>query len=239
VILGPKVSGCTRSTATVLGTNMRRSGRSASVILKPPRRGRSTTVILRTSASGCRGRSATTILRTEVPCRAGTAVFKPVPTTARPTVREIMRLPGRGTTRSDNSVPRELARTRSSRHHRPTVIHGLPEVPVGRREVLMIPLHRGRLEMTITLRSHLMRSRTRMEPTRATVETNAVHGHVVDDRAVVHVRHVNRAEVSARVVIEERATAPVTTCESNTGISEAVIDTAVETDVRPPVAAMP
>jgi hypothetical protein len=78
-----------------------------------------------------------------------------------------------------------------------------------------------------------------MEPTRTTVEADAVHGHVVDDRPVVHVRHVSRAEVSARVVVEEGTTMPIATRESDTGITEAVIDTAVEADVRPPISGMP
>jgi hypothetical protein len=129
----------------ILGTNMGCTTRPTAVIFR-------TTAARRSS-----GRSSTAILRPKVPRRpTGTTVVKPAPTTARPTVREVMRLPGRGTARTDNAMPRELARTRSSRHRRPAVVHRRPEVPVARGKVLMIPLHRSSFEVMITLRSQLV-----------------------------------------------------------------------------------
>lgn len=233
----------TRSAPEVIVSDRRAPTRPTPVHRRPTATGpalqtrtrrRRSSVVLRTKSPRCRGPA------TEVPRRTRIAtVFKSVPAATRPTMREVMRLPRRGTPRSNYPVPREIPRPRRGSHRRSTVIHRRPEVAVTRRKVLMIPLHRSSFEVMITLRSQLVRSRTRMEPTRTAVEANPVHSHVVDDRPVVHVRHMNRTEVSTRVVIEERPAPPVTTRESNTGITEAVIDTAVEPDVRPPVPGVP
>ena len=101
----------------------------------------------------------------------------------------------------------------------------------------MIPLHRGRLEVMIALRHHFMRRGTYAQSTRTAVE-----GHViihVNHGVVVYVGHVHAADVHDRAVIKERATAPVTALESNTGITEAVVHTAVEADMRTPITAVP
>jgi hypothetical protein len=92
--LGADTRRATRSTATVLGANMRRGSRSATAVLESSRRS---------------GRPTAAVLGAEVARRAGTSVFKPVPTPARPTVCEVMRRPtlGPATARTDNSVARE------------------------------------------------------------------------------------------------------------------------------------
>jgi hypothetical protein len=168
---GPTTMILRRPAAVVLGTNMRRRrcpvvlspkpphrSRTTAVILRPSasRRSRPTTMILRPSAPRRSGRSTTVVLRTEVPRRPGTTVFKPMPTTARPTVRKIVRLPRRGTTRTDHSVSREVPGARRGSHRRPTVVHRLPEVPVARGKVLMISLQRSSFEVMITLRNQLV-----------------------------------------------------------------------------------
>jgi hypothetical protein len=100
----------------------------------------------------------------------------------------------------------------------------------------MITLQRRRLEVMVTFRSKLMSSRSRLDTARS-VER---HVHViVDDGPVIYVGDVNTTHVHGRTVIEERTTAPVTTLESNTTIAEAVIHTAVEANVRAPVATVP
>ena len=101
----------------------------------------------------------------------------------------------------------------------------------------MIPLHRGRLEVMIVLRHHFMRRGTCTQSTRTAIE-----GHViihVNHSVVVYVRHVHATDVHDRAVIKERATAPVTALESNTGITEAIVHTAVEADMRTPITAVP
>jgi hypothetical protein len=101
----------------------------------------------------------------------------------------------------------------------------------------VIPLHRGRLEVMIVLRHHFMRRGACAQSTRTAIE-----GHViihVNHSVVVYVRHVHATDVHDRAVIKERATAPVTALESNTGITEAVVHTAVEADMRTPITAVP
>jgi hypothetical protein len=78
-----------------------------------------------------------------------------------------------------------------------------------------------------------------MQTTGAAVEADTVHRDVVDNRPVVYVRHVNAADVTDRPVIKEGSTAPVTALEPNTGVPEAVVHTAIESDVRTPVAGVP
>jgi hypothetical protein len=66
-----------------------------------------------------------------------------------------------------------------------------------------------------------------------------VHGGVVhDDRLVIDVGNVSDVHVGHAAVVVEIASAPFATVETFTGIAEPVVDAAIETDVRTPVAAM-
>ena len=213
-------------------------------------------MVLRTNMP--RGTEATPVLRTHVACGRGwsTAVLRPeVPRRAWPTailgavrarrpivVRHITHRPTMwtdGVPGRDNAAARKLARPRCRCDRRSSVVHRLPEVPVARRKMLMVPLHRRRVEVTLMFRTQLVCGRTRMQTTGAAVEADTVHGDVVDNRPVVYVRHVNAADVTDRPVIKEGPTAPVTALESNTGVPEAVVHTAIESDVRAPVAGVP
>jgi hypothetical protein len=102
--------------------------------------------------------------------------------------------------------------------------------------MLMITLQRRRLEVMLMFRSQLVSGRSCLDTTRS-VER---HVHiVVDDRVVIYVGDVDAAHIHDRAVIEVSTTAPVTALKPNTTITEAVIDTAVEADVRAPVATVP
>ena len=140
-------------------------------------------------------------------------------------------------TRRHYAMARELSRARSRRDTGMSVVERRAQLRVTTREVLVVPLHRGRLEVMIVFSHHFMRRGTCTQST-----GSAVEGHViihVNHSVVVYVRHVHAADVHDRTVIKERTTAPITTLESNTGITEAVVHTAVEADMRTPVAAVP
>ena len=101
----------------------------------------------------------------------------------------------------------------------------------------MVSLHGSGLEVMVMLRRQLMRRRARSQATGPAVEGDVVVH--VDYGAVVYVRHMHRAEVHDRAVVEECSAVPITARESNTGITEAVVHSAVEADMRAPVAGVP
>ena len=153
----------------------------------------------------------------------------------------VMRYIVRGTTvrssmRRNNASSRELTRSRSSGHARSAVVKRRAQLSITRSRMLMITLQRRGLEMMVMFRCELVCGRMRLDTTGA-VERHVVP--VVDNGPVVYVGDMNTTHVHGRAVIKERTTAPVTAFESNTAITEPVIHTAVETDMRTPVAAVP
>ena len=90
--------------------------------------------------------------------------------------------------------------------------------------------------MMVVFRSQLVSGRMRPDT------TGAVERHVADvvmNGPVVDVGDMHTAHVHGRAVIEKCTAAPVTALESNTTITEAVVHTAVEANMRTPVAAVP
>jgi hypothetical protein len=79
----------------------------------------------------------------------------------------------------------------------------------------------------------------------AAVVADAIAGKIVTDVSVVvnvgviDVGNVHLTDIGHAAVVEEIAIVPVTAGEADAEIAETVIDTAVETDVRRPVAFMP
>src|ERR1035438_9820607 len=70
----------------------------------------------------------------------------------------------------------------------------------------------------------------------------AVEGHVRvihHDGPIVDVRHVMHVHVHHRAVVEEGAASPLSASEAYAAVSEAVVDSAVEANVRPPIAPVP
>jgi hypothetical protein len=102
--------------------------------------------------------------------------------------------------------------------------------------MLMVTLQRRGLDMMVMLGCELVGGRMRLD-TAGAVERHVVD--VVDNGPVIYVGDMNTTHVHGRAVIEKRTAAPVTALESNTAITETVIHTAVETDMRTPVAAVP
>jgi hypothetical protein len=106
------------------------------------------------------------------------------------------------------------------------------------------------LALVLNLRGHgrnagaaigcdLGRLRAYVDAATATVVGDAVDGRVVhDDRAVVDVRDPRDVDVVDGAVVVKVMTLPVATVIAATGIAIAVVNSAVEADVRTPEAAM-
>jgi hypothetical protein len=168
--------------------------------------------------------------------RRTTMIFR---MTARTTVmRYIVRRTAVRTTsmRSNNSPSGELTRSRRGGHARSAVVKRRAQLSITCSRMLMITLQRRGLEMMVMFRCEFVSGRMRPD-TAGAVERHVIN--VVDDGPVVYVGDMNTTHVHGRAVIKECTTAPVTALESNTAIAEAVIHTAVETDMRTPVAAVP
>src|SRR5271157_4071379 len=83
----------------------------------------------------------------------------------------------------------------------------------------------------------LLRSRPRFD-TAGAVEAD-VPRVVHDDGAVVDVGHIGHVHVDHRAVVEEGSASPLAAEETYAAVSEAVVNSAVEANMRPPVASVP
>src|ERR1700730_11982659 len=92
--------------------------------------------------------------------------------------------------------------------------------------------------MAFVRRSLLLRSWPSINPAVATVVTDPCI--VVDDnRLAVDVRYVGDVDVGHATVVKEPVALPIAAEEPRTGITKAIINAAVETDVWSPIAPMP
>jgi hypothetical protein len=83
-----------------------------------------------------------------------------------------------------------------------------------------------------------LRGRSRDSPARATVEADMSYSHIVDDGFVVDVGDVHATEIVHGRVVAKDAVSPVAALVAGAHIAETVIDAAVESDMRPPIASM-
>jgi hypothetical protein len=84
-----------------------------------------------------------------------------------------------------------------------------------------------------------LRGRSRGSPTSAAIEANVSYSDVVDDGFVVDVGDVDAAEIIHGPVVRKDAASPVAAFIPGAHIAEAVIDAAVESDMRPPISGVP
>jgi hypothetical protein len=141
--------------------------------------------------------------------------------------------------RGDSPFAREHARALSRSDRRLTAVHGGPQVVVTEGCVLVLSLHCSKGHMVIMFCYELAAARACLQAAFTTVVTHPSHVDVVDDRLVVDVGDVNVVDVRNRTVVVERAVIPVTALETNTAVPESVVDAAVESDVRTPIAGVP
>jgi hypothetical protein len=83
------------------------------------------------------------------------------------------------------------------------------------------------------------RSRARVDPTMPAVVADVVIRSVVNDGLVVDVVNVRDIYVIHGAVVIEASVSPISALIADTPIAEAVVDAAVKTDIRAPVAIVP
>src|ERR1700761_3869745 len=99
----------------------------------------------------------------------------------------------------------------------------------------MTHLVRRWLEVLLMRPCDFLGRRTSLDSTRAAVKGDS---RMVHDCHVAHIdiRHVDHVNVGHGAVVKECSPAPLPAGEANAAITESVVDTAIETDVWPPVA---
>ena len=109
---------------------------------------------------------------------------------------------------------------------------------IAARAVLMLVLHVSGFEMAFMLPSHLVAARPRHDSASATVVADAVYRHIIDDGPVVDV-DVGDGHVIYAAIVEKIAGMPVAAAVAHAKVAKAVINAAVEADVRAPIARVP
>ena len=133
----------------------------------------------------------------------------------------------------------EVRRACGGRYGRTSLIHPREQLAIVSRSLLMLSLYRQRSLVMLTLRNQLLRGRTRRDASVTAVVADAIDGGVIyDDRLVIDIGHVGDVHVSHAAVVVEVASAPLATVVAFAGISETVVDAAIEADVGPPIATM-
>jgi hypothetical protein len=119
-----------------------------------------------------------------------------------------------------------------------TVIGRRAERRVAARRLEMLGLRGGRLNMFFMFGCFLFRRWPRGDAAIAAIETGAVYGRVIDHIFTIDVGYMRSAEIIDRAVIGKRPVVPMTAEKADAVIAESIIDTAVKTDMRPPIAGM-
>jgi hypothetical protein len=139
---------------------------------------------------------------------------------------------------SGNYTASEVAGARSSRYRRPAVVLPREQSAVLARGAFMLQLRRKRAAMRFVGVGCLLR-----RGTCGYSALSAVVRHVCiivyDDGLVVDIGDVCDIHISHRPVIEKFATAPFAAGEAFAEVSEAVINAAVESDMRAPISGIP
>src|SRR6202167_410955 len=134
-----------------------------------------------------------------------------------------------------HAVATELPGPRRRRNRRLSSVPRRPLIWVGVGLLHMLGLSGHRTNVSLMRRSLLGWCRTRTNST-----ITAVVAHVIDgcmtDGCVVDVMNIGDIHVEHSAIVEEVPVVPTTALESNSEIAETIIDSAIETNRRPPIA---
>jgi hypothetical protein len=104
----------------------------------------------------------------------------------------------------------------------------------------MLPLLRRPLDMPVTHSRLFPRIRTIVHPARSPIIADPVDSHIVDDRPVhISIVYDGRIDVRHRGIVPESPTIPFTAIVTTATIPTSIVDPAIITYMRPPVADMP
>jgi hypothetical protein len=132
----------------------------------------------------------------------------------------------------------EFTRSGGSRDRRLTVIGRRAERRVTARRLEMLGLGGGRLNMFFMFGCFLFTRWPRGDAAVATIEACAVYGGIIHHIFTIDVGDVRSTEIIDRAVIGKCPVVPVAAEKPDAVIAESVIDAAVETDMRSPIAGM-
>src|SRR6266851_8415589 len=110
---------------------------------------------------------------------------------------------------------------------------------VASRGLLVLALHRCDGDVSLTDRCLFRRGRLGVNAAIAAVVADSIHGDVIDHGLVVDIGDVYVADIVYGAVVVQTAALPIAAFVAAADVAIAVIDPAVETDVRTPVAYMP
>ena len=120
-------------------------------------------------------------------------------------------------------------------HRRPAFVHARPQFGRSSRQLAVLDLFGGRLHMRLVRVAFLFRCRPRRYAAGAVV-AHAGHVDVVHHRLVINVGDVNAAEIVHGSVVRKHAAAPEAAFIAGARVAEAIVDAAIEADLRAPVA---
>ena len=120
----------------------------------------------------------------------------------------------------------------------PSVVCRGPKFRIGSCRLHVLSLSAYWRDVSLTLRSLFLPRRTRIDTTVAAVVADAIHGPVVDHGRVVNVAYVGHVHIVHRAIVEKTVVVPPPAFISIAEVAEAIIDPAIETDSRTPIAFM-
>jgi len=132
----------------------------------------------------------------------------------------------------------EVGRAGRRRHWRPTVVLPRKQSSVLACGLLMLELRPDWSAVRFVGPGLLLRRGARGYSAPSTVERH-VRVVIYDDGPVIDIGHVRDVHIGHRPVVEEVAAAPFSACEAFAEISEAVINAAIKSNVRAPIAGIP
>ena len=140
--------------------------------------------------------------------------------------------------RCDNAATAEFSGPCCGRDRRPPHVRRRAHLRIVSRRLYMLSLRRYRPDMSLAPPRFFFRGRTRIDSAVTAVERDVVliavdHGRVVDVMNFVHV------DIHDGAVVEEMSAVPASPFKTGTEIAKAVVDAAIETNVRSPIAVPP
>ena len=133
----------------------------------------------------------------------------------------------------------ELARLGGRRDRRLAMILGGEQSLIGARHLRLLGLG-WRCRYVLFVRGGLLLWRRLSRcSTGAPVEAGSCRTRIDDDRLAVNIGDCNTAKIIDGLVVREHSIVPISALVADAAVTEAVIDAAVETNVRPPVALVP
>src|SRR5208282_929355 len=138
-----------------------------------------------------------------------------------------------------HSLAAKLARLRRRSDCRSTLIHRCQERVIGARGPHVLGLHCSCRYVALVRGCLLGRGGAGANSTSATVVADVVYSRGVDNGLVVNIGNVHATHVVHRGVVEEGAVVPISASIAHPAIAEAVVDAAVEADLRAPIPAIP